>query len=123
MKQLTGRRGVLLYAAVVLAGVTAVSLLLRSMSLSIDDRRAAVFIMAAMWIPALARFAATRTVDRTWRAPFPLSRWGKPRVAVVLIPLVTVTAIYLLAYGLAWAMGFPREARFGEAAKLQSTSR
>ena len=105
-----GRRGVLVYAAVVMAGVTAVSLLLHSMNLSFDDRGAAVFIMAAMWTPALARFVATHTFDSGWRSPFPLSVWGKSRLSVVLIPLATVGAIYLGAYALASLAGVPREA-------------
>jgi len=104
-----GRRGVLLYAAVVMAGVTGVSILLHSLNLAVDDRRAAVFIIAAMWMPALARLAATRTLDRGWRSPFPLHRWGKPGFAVVLIPLATVSAIYLGAYFLASLAGIPRE--------------
>jgi membrane protease YdiL (CAAX protease family) len=104
MKQdMSGRRGVLVYAAVAILGVTAVSALLHVMNLSAGDRRAGAIIMAAMWIPTLARFIASRTVDRDWSPPFPLRRWGRPRIAVVLVPLATVSAIYLGAYVIAWS--------------------
>jgi len=93
-----------------MAGVTAVSLLLYSMNLSVDDRRATVFILAAMWTPALARLVATHTFDSGWHSPFPLSVWGRSRLSVILIPLATVSAIYLGAYALASLAGIPREA-------------
>jgi membrane protease YdiL (CAAX protease family) len=103
VSQMNGRRGVLVYAAVVMAGVTAVAVLLHSMNLAVDDRRAALFVMAAMWTPALARLVATRTVDRTWRPPFSLRRWGKPRFTVVLMPLL---ATFDLVRGLGEELGW-----------------
>jgi membrane protease YdiL (CAAX protease family) len=106
---MSGRRGVLVYAAVAIVGVTAVSALLYAMNLSAGDRRAGALVMAAMWVPTLARLIASRTVDRDWGPPFPLRRWGRPRVAVVLVPLATVSAIYLVAYALAWSMGAATE--------------
>ena len=73
---MSGRRGVLVYAGVAILGVTAVSALHSVMNLSAGDRRAGAIIMAAMWIPTLARFVASRTVDRDWSPPFPLRRYG-----------------------------------------------
>jgi membrane protease YdiL (CAAX protease family) len=78
---------------------------LLALRLSVDDRRAAPFVLAAMWMPALARFAATKTVDRRWHPPFPLQRWGEPRLSVVLVPLAIVSAIYLGAYASASWIG------------------
>ena len=102
-----GRRGVVVYTAVAIVGATALAAWQRVMQMSVEDNRAAVFVLAVMWIPALARFVATRTVDRGWQPPFPLRRWGEPRLVVVLVPLAIVSAIYLGAYGLAWLIGVP----------------
>jgi uncharacterized protein len=107
--EMSGRRGILVYAAVAIAGVTAVSALHSVMNLSAGDPRAGALIMAAMWIPSLARSIACRTVDRDWIPPFPLRRWGRPRIAIVLVPLATVSAIYLVAYMLAWSMDVATE--------------
>ncbi len=104
-----GRRGGLVYAAVAILSVTALSAVLHAMRLSVGQPRAGPFILATMWIPALGRFVATTAVDRAWRPPFPLSHWGRPRFAVVLVPLAIVCAVYLGAYALAWLFGVPRE--------------
>jgi uncharacterized protein len=104
-----GARGVLVYALVAMTGVTAVAVALQALGLSIGDARAGTLIMTAMWIPAVARLVATRMVDRAWRSPFPIRRWGRPRLAVLLIPLSAVCGIYLGAYGLASLAGIPRE--------------
>jgi len=109
MNDRAGVLGILVFVAVALSGVTAVAVLLHAFDLSVGDRRAGALIMAAMWMPALARFAATRTVDREWSPPFPLRRWGRPGAAVVLVPLAIVATIYLGAYGIASLFGIPRE--------------
>lgn len=67
-----------------------------------------VGVLAAMWIPALARAIAVRTVDREFTAPFPIRRRGRSRAAVVLLPLVSVVSIYLLAYGASALFGIAR---------------
>lgn len=108
--QAGGRRGALVYAAVAIAGVTAVSTLMHAMQLSVGGGLGGTLIMAAMWIPALARLVAVRTVDREWRPPFPLRRWGRPRAAVIVVPLATVGAIYIGAYALASLADVPRGA-------------
>ena len=106
----SGLRGAQVYAAVVLTGTTMVALAMHALHISVGERRAQGFILAAMWMPALARFVATRTVDRGWQSPLPLRRWGRPGLAVVIVPLVTVTVIYVGAYGLATLAGVPRSA-------------
>ena len=98
-----------MYAAVAMASVIAVSAFMRAMTLSVGGGRGGLLIMAAMWIPALARLVATRTVDRAWFPPLPLRRWGHPRAAVIVVPLSIVSSIYLGAYALAWLAGVPRE--------------
>ena len=98
-----------MYAAVAMASVFAVSAFMHAMKLSVGGGRGGLLIMAAMWIPALARLVATRTVDREWLPPLPLRRWGHPRPAVIVVPLLIVSLIYLGAYALAWLADVPRE--------------
>ncbi len=109
MNDRAGVLGTLVFGAVALSGVTAVAVSLHALDLSVGDPRAGALIMGAMWMPALARLAATRTVDREWSPPFPLRRWGRPGAAVVLVPLAIVATIYLGAYGIASLFGIPRE--------------
>src|SRR5262245_5040584 len=111
--EIGAHRGVLVYAAVVIVGVTAVSTLLHVMNLSAGERRSGALLMAAMSSPALARLIATRSVDRDWRPPFPLGRYGGPRIAVVLVALGMVSAIYHAAYMLAWAIAVATEVPTG----------
>jgi membrane protease YdiL (CAAX protease family) len=75
---------------------------------SVGEARSLGFILAAMWMPGCARLVATRTVDRGWHSPFPLRRWGHPAWIVVILPLASVTAIYLGAYLLAALAGVER---------------
>lgn len=77
-----GRCGIRVYAALVVAGSVAVSALLHHMNLAVGDRGSGALIITAMWIPALARTLVTRTVNRGWRSPFSLRRWGRPHWAV-----------------------------------------
>jgi membrane protease YdiL (CAAX protease family) len=105
----SGLRGVLVYAAVAMVGITAVSASLYATNLSVAEQRAGLLVIAAMWVPALARWVATHTVDRGWSSPFPIQRWGYPRAAIVIVPLAVVCAIYFGAYLLASLAGVPRE--------------
>ncbi len=104
-----GHRGVIVYVATTLGGVTAFAGLLSMLDVSIGDNRAAPLVLAAMWTPAFGRFVATTTVDRTWRPTFPLGRWGASRSAVVLVPLGIVCAIYGGSYALSALWGIQRE--------------
>jgi membrane protease YdiL (CAAX protease family) len=101
-------RGVRIYAVVVLAGTTVIAVLMRALHISVGEVRSQGFILAAMWMPAFARLVATRTADGGWQSPFPLRRWGRPAWVVVILPLVSVTAIYLGAYLLASLAGVAR---------------
>jgi len=104
----SGLRGPWIYAAVVLSGVTVVAAAMNALHVGVGEPRAQGFILAAMWMPALARFIATRAADRGWQSPFPLRRWGHPAWAIVIVPLGTVTAIYVGAYALASLAHVPR---------------
>jgi membrane protease YdiL (CAAX protease family) len=104
-----GLRGIAVFATIAITGVTAVAGWLHLRGLSVGDPRAGVLIMAAMWMPAVARLVATRTVDRAWDAPFPLRHWGHPPLAVMLVPLALVSAIYLGSYASAALAGVPRQ--------------
>jgi uncharacterized protein len=53
----------------------------------------------AMWAPALGRFVACCTVDREFKTPLPLSRWGATGASVLVVPL----AVPLIVYGIAYA--------------------
>ena len=109
MNDRAGVQGILVFVVVALTGVTAVAVSLHAFDLSVGEPRAGALIMAAMWMPAVGRLAATKTVDHGWRPPFPLRQWGRPRPAVVVIPLAIVSAVYLGAYGVASLVGIPRE--------------
>ena len=73
----SGLRGAQVYAAVVLTGTTIVALAMHALHISVGERGAAGFILAAMWMPARP-VRGTRTVDRGWQSPLPWRRWGKP---------------------------------------------
>lgn len=103
-------RGVQIYAVVVIVGTTTIAILMRILHISVGEVRSQVFILAAMWMPALARLVVTRTVDRGWQSPFPLRRWGRPGWVVISLPLASVTAIYLGAYLIASLVGVARSA-------------
>jgi hypothetical protein len=102
--------GPLVYAVIAVAGTTVIGILLHWVSVSAADARGVPFVLAAMWMPALARWIAVNTVDRGWRSPFPLRRWSAPRWAAIAIPLVSVATIYLGAYGLSSLFHVPRSA-------------
>ena len=91
-----------------MAGVTIVALAMHAMRISVGEPRAQAFILAAMWMPALARFIAIRSADRGWQSPFPVRRWGRPGLVIAILPLLTVSAIYLGAYALSAIAGVPR---------------
>lgn len=105
-----GRRGVAVYIAIVLAGVSVVAWGMHALELSVSDGAGMPFVLLAMWMPALARLVATRTVDREWRSPFPLGRWGTPPGATLLVPFLAVLAIYLAAYIAAGIAGVEKTA-------------
>lgn len=106
----SARLGIMVYTVVALVSVLAVSALLHALDLSMGGGVGGALILLVMWVPAFARLIATRTVDREWQPQFPLRRWGQPRAAPMLVPLVTVAAIYLGAYALASLLGVPRDA-------------
>jgi membrane protease YdiL (CAAX protease family) len=101
-------RGVQTYTVVVLAGTTIIAVLMHALHVSVGDVRSQGFILAAMWMPGLARLVATRTVDGGWHSPFPLRRWGQPAWMVIVLPVASVTAIYVGAYLLASLAGVVR---------------
>jgi len=101
-------RGVQTYVVVVLVGTTIIAVVMHALHVSVGEVRSQGFILAAMWMPGFARLVATRTVDRGWHSPFPLRRWGHPAWIVVILPLASVTAIYLGAYLLAALAGVER---------------
>jgi len=92
----------------VLTGVTIIAIAMKVLHVVVGEPRAQLFVLAAMWMPAFARFAVTRTADRQWQSPFPLRHWGRPKWIVIVLPLTTVTAIYLSAYATASLAGVSR---------------
>jgi len=67
----TSYGGVVIFGMVALTGVGAVSAALYAMQLSVEDAGATPFVLAAMWVPALARLVAmsTSSVDGIRRFP------------------------------------------------------
>ena len=110
MKTDTAKKGILVYCLAVLLLMLAVVMIMRLAGIELGSGIGPVIIIAAMWVPALARIIAVRTVDRGWKAPLPLRRWGSPRAAVILVPLGFVLGIYAAAYALAWIFGAEQEA-------------
>src|SRR5262249_36991714 len=78
-----GFAGPAIYSAVVVGGSTMIALAMHALHFSIEESRSVGFVLAAMWVPALARLVATRTVDRGWESPFPVRRWGTPPFTVI----------------------------------------
>ena len=107
-RRLTPSEGVQTYFVVVLAGTTIIAVVMHALHVSVGDVRSQGFILAAMWMPGLARLVATRTVDRGWHSPFPLRPWGQPAWIVIVLPLASVTAIYVGANLLASVAGVVR---------------
>jgi membrane protease YdiL (CAAX protease family) len=105
--------GVVVYTAVAWALGALCVVLMRLGGWQAGAGPGALFVLALMWVPALARLVATRTVDRGWVPPLRVRRWGRPRAWVVVWPLCCVTGVYLLAYGagiaLGWSAWAPRE--------------
>ncbi len=106
----TAKKGILVYCLAALLLMLAVVMIMRLAGIEMGSGIGPVVIIAAMWIPALARLIVVRTVDRGWQAPLPLGRWGRPRAAVVLVPLGFVLGIYAAAYTLAWIFGAEQQA-------------
>src|SRR5262245_61544247 len=101
-------RGVQIYVVVVLLGTTIIAVAMHALHVSVGDVRSQGFILAAMWMPAFARLIATRTVDRGWQPPFTVRLLGYPSWVVIVLPLASVTIIYLGAYLLASLGGVAR---------------
>ena len=115
-----GIRGILVYSAVCLLGMVALGGAMKLAGLEMTGAGGAG-VLAAMWIPALARAIAVRTVDRKFTAPFPIHRWGRPRAAVIVVPLVSVVVIYLTAYAASALFGIARTTpRWQGAGKIAS---
>jgi membrane protease YdiL (CAAX protease family) len=96
-------RSIAVYYGIAFGGSLAAGLVMRWTGLTVES--APALVAAAMWLPALGRLVANRTVDRRWSTPWPLRRWGRPRVFVLLGPLLIVAAVFALSYALAAAGG------------------
>jgi len=110
--------GVLTYCVAACLLAAAVALALRLGHLDLRSPVVGVLLLACMWIPALVRLIAVRAVDRGWTPPLPLKRWGRPRIAIPLVPLALVSVIYLAAYGAGIALGVDRSAPAWSGARL-----
>jgi len=104
------KRPVLVFSTTAVGLACFVSALLVSLDLKVTDSLGSALILVAMWIPAVARFITVRTVDRDWKAPLPLRRWGRPRWAIIGLPLFASAAIYTVAYGASSLFGMSRAA-------------
>jgi uncharacterized protein len=98
------------FALVSLGLVGVASAAMMTLDLKPTEGLGAIFILAAMWIPSVARLVTVRTVDKGWVAPLPLKRWGRPRLAVIALPLLASAAVYVAAYAASWFAGIERGA-------------
>jgi len=78
--------------------VLAVSLLMRFLDVDIRSGMGGVLVTSIMFAPLAGRFMAVLTVDRGWKTPFGLRRWGRPGWFVILGPLLVMLMIYGAAY-------------------------
>jgi membrane protease YdiL (CAAX protease family) len=96
-------RSLAVFYGIAFGGSVAVGLALHSQGLTVES--APGLVAAAMWLPALGRLVAGRTVDRHWSTPWPLRRWGRPRWFVLCGPFVIVAAVFALSYAIAVGIG------------------
>ena len=105
-----GKRGVIVLSLVSVGGMIALALVLRAGGWSLNSYPGVVCTLVGMWLPAIGRLVATRTVDRGFRPPMPLRKWGSPRGSVILVPLTTILAVYSVAYGIGTLIGVEQDA-------------
>lgn len=96
-------RSLAVFYGIAFGGSVAVGLVLHSRGLTVES--APGLVAVAMWLPALGRFVAGRSVDRQWSSPWPLRRWGRPRWFVLCGPLLIVAAVFSLSYAIAVGIG------------------
>ena len=98
-------RAVLVFAGIAVGSTTAIALVSAAMGWSVSSPAWSVLAPLAMWAPALGRVVAVGTVDRGFRSPLSLRRWGTTGVQVILWPLVVPLVVYGAAYSIAWGAG------------------
>jgi CAAX protease family protein len=91
------RLAVVVFFAVALFLALALALLMSAAGSSVHKGQGLVWVAMMMWTPFVGRIVASKTIDLKWRAPFPLTKWGR-RFEVIILPLVLVLAIYGTAY-------------------------
>lgn len=98
-------RAVLVFAGIAVGATTTIAILSAAMGWSVSSPAWTVLAPLAMWAPALGRLVAGRTVDRSFRSPLSLRRWGTTGVQVILWPLVVPLMVYGVAYAVAYGAG------------------
>jgi membrane protease YdiL (CAAX protease family) len=102
---------------VAFGGCLIIALLMEAQGLNVNN--APWYVAGAMWLPALGRLLAVRSVDRGWATPLPLTRWGRPRWFPLGGPLLIVAAVYAVSYGIAALTGLAAwSPRWGEPARI-----
>ncbi len=99
------RLAVVVFFAVALFLALALALLMSGAGSSVHKGDGLVWVALMMWTPFVGRIVASKTVDLNWRAPFPLTKWGRPRLQVIILPLVLVLVIYGAAYFIGLMVG------------------
>ena len=105
-----GKRGVIVLILVSVGGMIALAVVLRTGGWSLNSYPGVVCTLVGMWLPAIGRLVATRTVDRGFQPPMPLRKWGNPKALVIVVPLATIVAIYSIAYGVGALIGVEQDA-------------
>jgi hypothetical protein len=98
-------RAVLVFAGIAVGTTTAIAIASVAMGWSVSSPTWRVLAPVAMWAPALGRLVAVGTVDRRFRSPLSLRRWGTTGVQVILWPVVVPLVVYGVAYSIASGAG------------------
>jgi membrane protease YdiL (CAAX protease family) len=98
----------IVFLAIAVGTTTTIGVTCSAMGWTVQSAAWLLLVPIAMWAPAFARFVITRRIDRTFRAPFPLSHWGATGAQVVLRPLAIPLIIFASSYAIAYAAGYAR---------------
>jgi membrane protease YdiL (CAAX protease family) len=98
-------RQLLVFLTVAVGTTTAIAVVTASRGWTVRSPEWGLLATLAMWAPAAGRLLVCRTVDRGFKSPLPLSRWGATGARVILVPLTVPVAVYGTAYAIASAAG------------------
>ncbi|HMR07981.1 MAG TPA: CPBP family intramembrane metalloprotease [Polyangiaceae bacterium] len=108
--QASARRGIAAFALLSIGGMLLLTVLFHAAGGSLHSTAGTAVVLLGMALPSVARVIVVRFVDTGFAAPLPLRDGKRPRLQVLLVPLLLVVAIYGVAYGGAALAGVSRAA-------------